>query len=77
MAQRDDEEVRKANEVWKFVRQHYNPQKHGPVFTVKDPLSEREQSFTFKISKLPGDRYIVLWQGVTLEKGFIKNGGFG
>lgn len=76
MDQLDNRPTRdEAAEVWKFVREHYRPAKHGPVFVVRDPISSRD--FEFKIAKLPGDRYMVMWKGQKIEGGFIKNGSLG
>lgn len=65
----DDGWIEEMVLTWKLVSEHYNPQKHGPIYKVKNSTTGRE--FEFKIVMLPGDRYLVLCNGHKVAGGEI------
>ena len=69
-----DEAVSEAKHVWKEVRPHYNPQKFGPVYKVTAlGYGSSKKEFEFKIGMVGTTRYMVLWNGIVIEGGNLKD----
>jgi hypothetical protein len=72
MALPDDEQIELATNVWNEVKSAYSPTKFGSVFKVKG-VNEKGQSteFEFKICMIGTQRFIVLWNGIIIERGLL------